>query len=345
LARIASTEVRVQIKQRGGHFDRESVEGGPGSGPHAKLEHQAHNLQKSMELTKDPAARKVLRKRIDALRSQMIDQLGKDMGESSEGGPGSGPRAASGLGRPFDKKMSRHDSLVRRLDKATTVKAIRKIRQAIRENLRSHQKGEESRGREAEANTQQMVAPRYDKSHPEGFESPEYAGIKKEESREGGPGSGPHSDSGEEHPAVTRARAELNQAKEKARLHPDQFRDRQRNEVDRRVTRARADLNQALAKYGGAQDSNRESRVTKPASWTARQTKMHKKLAKQTARQAVESRRGNDLPEDDGEYKPIHLSNYSQPPSRVAGWSNNGSSYSPPVSNKQPERQIEIREF
>ena len=149
--------------------------------------------------------------------------------EAAEGGPGSGPHGKSGLGRPFDKKMSRHRALVRAhgkaLDKLNSLrdkypnshpavqraeKARNKIISAIRENLRSHQKGEEALPGKS---GKQLPVPVPKKSQmpnndikmnkpPINLDAQQGGGQRLQQgqncvaSSEGGPGSGPRKGSG-----------------------------------------------------------------------------------------------------------------------------------------------------
>jgi hypothetical protein len=174
----------------------------------AAMEHHGDILQKAKKLHQQTKQQQPQR---------------QPMMASSEGGPGSGPRAASGLGKPFDKHMSKHESLVRAhgkaLDKLNSLRdkypnshpavqraeqSRNKIVSAIKENLRSHQK-EASPGHSSKQSPvpvpKKSEQPNNDirQNKPPIGLNPQDANkpggmrqLQQNEAAEGGPGSGRH---------------------------------------------------------------------------------------------------------------------------------------------------------
>jgi hypothetical protein len=235
------------------------------------------------------------------------------MKASAEGGPGSGPRSRSG-------KLTRKQNLKKAMDELAQHQARHGYHNL---SLRI----ERDRGKKKEAGNQ-MVAQRYDKSHPEGFESPEYAGLKKmPEANEGGPGSGPRP-TGVSKTSLGKHKSLVKRGF-KHSVREDPFRVGTKVHFYKKGRRY-----ETLPK----QESEHRQPGAKP--WPIRQKQMHRQMGKAIDKGVLESRRFDD---DEG---PSQITLDYRPPERHDGWV--GQSYSPPVTRLREgtsSNGVVIKEF
>lgn len=247
------------------------------------------------------------------------------MGESREGGPGSGPKKGGWKDNPYSTAPP---------DPNNPYNFIKKKKEA-----------------------NGMVAPRYDSSHDEGFVDHRYPDLKgnlgQKESREGGPGSGPHAmaarhkeqwkkhdregikaeDRGDEKKAAQHGKA--------AELHVKAYvANKKGSPGAKEASNAAWNMSRSI-KHGSGEEG--EGQESGKKGWTGRQRDMHKEIGQ---RISMESRSGSRGPVIINSSPDSPATLPYERPTRENGW-RGGIAFSPPAARikSELEGRLVVKEF